>query len=182
MKSTLLDLLKVINDWVKFAEAKNAGTIAFSSALIFGLIKAAGGLEIDFFRYACYIMVGVGAIALGLAFMSFSPITDKHFQHEIKDAGSFSNVYYFGDIKNFRDHKKGIDYKAYLRIFYEKSGNAYIENKLEQDIAIQLINNSGIAYRKLKLFKIILRVYLGGIIAALIGASFLAIFLPHASS
>lgn len=170
MKEDLKEIFKNVNDWLKFAEAKNAGALTFSSALVFASLKMLNTDNHCYVNIALTVLSVIGASGIILAFISFSPVLNKYYKKKIDGTGEYDNVYFFMDLKDYKDFKNNQDHKALLKLIYKKSGKTYVENALEEDIAIQIITNSQIAFRKYEIFKLILKFYGWGSIIGLIVA------------
>lgn len=168
MKETLKDIFKTVNEWVRFGDVKNAGILAASMALTAGLLKFInGGIE-GYWLYFSLTIIVVACIVALMALIGFSPILNKFFNKKSKKKPTEFNVYYFGDIKHFHqfDKNKHVDY---LQLVNQKSSiypNTYLQDKLDEDLAMQIITNSQIAFRKFKLFGYMVKLYFIGIAIA----------------
>lgn len=162
MKDELNEIFKIVNNLLKYAEAKNATVIALTSGIIYGTLRLMKGTIPEFWTMFGYCFVGVGAIVLIMAFISLLPILNRFYSTLKNETGECDNVYFFMDIK---DYKRASDY---LNLLYQKAGIEYKENKLEVDLANQIIVNSQITYRKFQIFKLILYTYLWGTVLSLV--------------
>jgi len=143
----LLKVFALVNEWLKFAEAKNAMLIAFNGASIYGLAKA---LELQFFQehdgwviYATVSMIILSfSVVVGL--LSFIPqLNFINFSKSNID-GRTSNIY-FGHLKN----KSELQIIQGLCETNEEKFNSY-----ELDIAHQIQQNSIIASNKYDFFSV----------------------------
>jgi len=176
MKDTLKDIFKTVNEWVRFGDVKNAGILAASMALTAGLLKFInGGVEGYWLYFSLTIMIVASLVAL-MALLGFSPILNKFFNRKSNKIPKEFNVYFFGDIRHFHDFesKKHVDYLQLLNSKSTFYSNTYLHDKLDEDLAMQIVTNSQIAFRKFKLFGIMVKFYFIGL-----GIAFLIPFLVN---
>lgn len=155
MENRLQNIFSSVNDWIKFAEAKNAALFAANSTLIIAVLKEISiskWLEIWLpYRIGIGIYVGLLITQLALSaticLYSFFPQI-KHLplapqKEEPKDT---DNLLFYGDIAHYEP-------KHYLRCLYKQQGEYIISTMpLEVDYARQIVVNSRIALRKYHLF------------------------------
>lgn len=154
MENRLQNIFSSVNDWLKFAEAKNAALFAASSTLIIAVLKEISilkWLELWLpYRIGIGIYVGLLITQLALSaticLYSFLPQI-KHLplapQKEPKDT---DNLLFYGDIAHYEP-------TYYLRCLYKQQGEHVISTMpLEVDYARQIVVNSRIALRKYHLF------------------------------
>lgn len=131
-----------VNDWLKFAEAKNAMLIAFNGASTFGIIKL---FDIKTIKDSQLLSVYVAFVICCLIFstinclISFVPRV-KIIDGDFYNAGKIPNILFF-------EYLKG---KSNIEIIREITGKAEVQtySRLEKDIAEQIKQNSIIASRK----------------------------------
>jgi hypothetical protein len=154
----LLTIFQNVNDWLKFAEAKNAVLLAFSgTGMTATLTVLATGQNI-----ARSVQAGllVSTILLGvctlLSALSFLPKTDleKLLWKRSRPASNLlpqptDNLYYFGDLQKY----KKMDLLNILNEQYFKKAVLVPYGKEHEDLATQIVINSEIAFVKLILFK-----------------------------
>ena len=137
-----------VNDWLKFAEAKNAMLIAFNGASIFGLIRL---MEIETISKSEFLTYYLIFVITSLVFsavnclISFAPRV-KIIKGGFFDSGNIPNVLFF-------EYLKG---RTNVEIIKEVTGD---ENEKEyttfdKDIAEQIKQNSIVASRKYSHFTI----------------------------
>jgi hypothetical protein len=162
MRETLKDIFENVNDWLKFAEAKNAALIVFNGASIFGaatfiatVITQKDTVIPKFILYYLYMFIIMNGLGLVIALYSFWPQTrvDEVLSKRIEDIfsnrqESRSSILYYGHIKDYTLDS----YLAKLRVFCD-IGTRELSG-LESDYASQIIINSRIAFRKYILFKL----------------------------
>jgi hypothetical protein len=137
-----------VNDWLKFAEAKNAMLIAFNGASIFGSLKL---LNLDYIKNSEFLENYFFFVIICLVFstinclISFAPRV-KLIKGGYYDSGKIPNVLFF-------EYLKG---KSNLEIIEEITGDTEKDKytTLEKDIAEQIKQNSIISSRKYSHFTI----------------------------
>lgn len=157
MELRLLTMLQLVNDWLVFAEAKNAGLVALVGASMTAILTILSlSLDIPTIISAalvwCAVFLSVGLI---LSLFSFIPSRSPHI--EIEPSGKVAppglgNVYYYGDLAAFPTGEaliRSVIQKHDLGPSCSKSGSAACI-----DLALQVIINARIATRKFKLFAI----------------------------
>jgi len=148
----MIDNLKVIfdniNNWLKFAEAKNGAIIALNSALIFGVLKLNSTItEQNIFRdYYISIVIFLLLISSIMALLSFIPRLSYPYIKFDKPTEK-DNLLYFGDILKYTPLK-----------YYEKIQIKICEKSDKKDFEMYYINqiiiNSKITFIKFKQFEI----------------------------
>lgn len=137
-----------VNDWLKFAEAKNAMLIAFNGASIFGSIKL---LSLEFIKNSEFLEYYFLFVIICLVFstvnclISFAPRV-KIIKGGFYDSGKIPNVLFF-------EYLKG---RSNLEIIKEITGDTKTDHytTLQKDIAEQIKQNSINASRKYSHFTI----------------------------
>ena len=139
-----------VNDWLKFAEAKNAMLIAFNSASIYGISQS---LNLDCIKGTKFIEIYLMIVILLLVFstitslISFAPKV-KIISGGYYGSGNISNVLFFEYLKT----------KSNTEIIQEVTGVSATTQapyaKVELDIAEQIKQNSIIASVKYSYFTI----------------------------
>lgn len=161
MEDNIKDIFSNVNEWLKFAEEKNAALIAFNLASIFGAativtqndtpIKPA----ISIYLYSFIIL---SIVSLFFALFSFWPQTriENVINRKIKKCFLFKkpviegNLIFYGDINN-------CDSEVYLSKLCESCKKDVRDcSQLELDYVNQIIVNSHIAVRKYFYFKLAL--------------------------
>lgn len=151
MKDELNKILSNVNDWLKFAEAKNAALVAFNCAAVAGIMQAypTDKPELMIFKG---IMIALFAISICVSIYTFLPVLSRTFNYQKYDETKFEaekeklNCYFFS-------HHSKINCKQLLSLLHFKTSaqNPVVTN-IEMDIADQIINNAEIAMSKFKLF------------------------------
>lgn len=155
----LQKLFSNINDWLKFAEAKNLGLLTFVAAIAFGFTQVNFSNENIIHIAGCYIFLPVSLLSFLSSLISLFPILSKI------ESGDLVKSWISG-FSNFIDkekHFENIHYYGYLRNIQESEFEAKFLNKLnetesftqyEKELATQILYNSRIAWLKYQLFKI----------------------------
>jgi len=165
-----------INDWLKFAEAKNGILIAFNGATIFGLLQSWESLNETVIPLVQYWFIPLLIISSIVSFSSFIPFLDivevLTTTKKTKKKGSSDdekidintiNVYYYGNIKDISPD----DYLKTIYILNKMELTPQV-NKMELDLVKQIIVNSRIAWKKYTAFKWAGVLTLGGVIIPII--------------
>ncbi|EJL6463916.1 hypothetical protein NMR75_003846 [Vibrio cholerae] len=137
-----------INDWIKYAEAKNAANIAFCSASIFGVSRLALAQEELPMSIAYYSIMVVVLLMLSIvmSFMSFIPRLKSPWVF-IGERSDSDNLLYFGDACKY----SGV---SYLKKLYEGKDGTSENYSIELMYANQIVVNSKVAYMKFKSFDV----------------------------
>lgn len=160
MEANLGGLLALVNEWLKFSEAKNAACIAFNAAVISVLIDR-GSPENLLSVYLLVVLVAA-FISTGISLVSFLPALsiDRNLMPATVISSSDSDsIIFFGSIAKM----------GYAR-FHERACLAFAtekESPLFSMLAQQIFVNSVIAVRKLKLFNAAVFVISAGVTCGL---------------
>lgn len=174
----LKSIFDYVNDWLKFAETKNAALVAFDGAAVLGLISISENLGSgQVTAKGCIVVAFVFlSISLLIALVSFLPQTRsiKALPATIKpqeDRLGNDNLYFFEHILKYRPE----DYLTKIKQGFESmdladsSGTKKTQiNTLSVDLSQQIIINSQIASRKYHYFKVALLLSISGMITSLI--------------
>ena len=161
MKDIFKDIFSNVDDWLKFAEAKNAALIVFNGASIFGAATFIATVMAQT-QYTIpqiildylYLFIIFNGLGLATALYSFWPQTevDNVLGKKIKNLSfkkpeSRNNVLFYGHIKDYTP-------ESYLAKLRESCNKEVGEcSGLELDYATQIVINSRITYRKYYYFK-----------------------------
>jgi len=144
----LFKIFANVNDWLKFAEAKNAMILAFNAASIYGITKT---MDLDCIKESKPLMGYLFVVIIILVFscicslVSFAPRV-KILNGGLFGPSDFSNVLFFEYLKT----------KSNIEIIKEVTGivDESTFSKIDKDIAEQIKQNSIIASRKYSYFTI----------------------------
>ena len=173
----LSELLARVIDWLKFAEAKNTGSVGLSSTglgVIVTFLVAGPPITTP-----AGVGLGIGALSLMLSLLltvaSFLPSTnlEKHLIGERERPTSRDNLLYYGHLARYEPRAL---VEAIAELYFDQAGEAYAPSKLAIDLAAQVVTNARITVRKLRLFTYSLLLFGFGVLIASAGMA-LAAFL-----
>ena len=159
MVGKLETILSMVNDWLKFAEAKNAILLGFSGAGITATttyLSAASNVE-QAAKYGILLTTFLLCVCSFICSLSFLPKTNLEIliwrkQNPGRKSKGIptdeDNLYFYGHLYKFNKSEL-ID--ALNRLYLEKKVQD-IDRKEYGDLANQVVINSEIAYMKFKLF------------------------------
>lgn len=161
-----------INDWLKFAEAKNFGLLTFNSALCFGLSKF-GTLDLTTYP-SFWILVALLLPSSIICLISIMPVLNPFniesypfslinnvsevLKAELKVEDQKRNLYFYGHLYDL-NQEEFIDMIGINKLFL---------SKIEKDLIGQILINSKITWQKYVCFKVGSYLTLIGIGAALL--------------
>ena len=163
----LYELLGRVIDWLKFAEAKNTGAVGLSSTGL-GVIVTflVAGPPIP---TMAGVGLGIGALALMLSLLltvaSFLPSTnlEKHLVGERERPTARDNLLYYGHLARYEPRAL---VEAIAEMYFDQEGETYAPNKLDIDLAAQIVTNARITVRKLALYRYSLLLFGFGVLVA----------------
>ena len=163
----LSELLNRVIDWLKFAEAKNTGSVGLSSTGL-GVIVTflVAGPPIP---TLAGVGLAVGAVALMLSLMltvaSFLPSTDleKHLVGDRERPTPRDNLLYYGHLARY-EPKALVE--AIAEMYFDQEGETYAPSKLAIDLSAQIVTNARITVRKLALYRYSLLLFGFGVLVA----------------
>lgn len=162
MDDKLKDIFENVNNWLKFAEAKNATLIAGNGLVIFAIAKLLKDLTVhQYLIYYAYFVIIVLGLSFCIALSSFIPNIKLPKYLFKEDPETESNLLFFGSIQKYDERSYLKELKESLDINDEK----VIENKFNLMYAQQIIINSKIAMKKYKLFDLSLHLTLFAILS-----------------
>ena len=150
VREILKDIFDNVNNWLKFAEAKNGAIIALNATFIFGILKL-GIINDDngnsFLNYYLYIAIFMLTLSIIIALLSFVPRLN-HSYIQFKKPLDKDNLLYFGDIAKYTPSKYEERLNISIKVDDEKNStlNTYYIN--------QIVINSKITFIKFKQFEI----------------------------
>src|SRR5215213_2892550 len=177
IEQQLSQQLTHVIDWLKFAEAKNTGSVGLSSTglgVIVTFLVAGPAIPT-----VAGVGLAVGAIALMLSLLltvaSFLPSTnlEKHLVGDRERPTPRDNLLYYGHVAR---HEPRALVEAIAEMYFEQEAETYAPSKLEIDLAAQVVTNARITVRKLALYRYSLLLFGFGVLVASAGMA-LAAFL-----
>lgn len=139
------NIFENVNNWLKFAEAKNGTIIALNSALIFGLFQICQDTKTENIILIVYVYSALISlfISIIIAILSFVPKLSYQYTSFGKPKDS-DNLLYFGDIAKYSE-KEYIDKLSSITNEITDFDKQYIN---------QIATNSKITYVKYKQFEL----------------------------
>lgn len=148
VQEQLLQMFNNVNNWLVFAEAKNAAIIAFNIACLTFICSVNW---FDKFKI-CYLVFFGMLVSTIIALISFFPQTGKQTKNEGYNYNS-DNLIFFNDIAKYGKEE-------YLKAVFRTYAQVNISNdeilKIENDLADAITCNAVITTKKYKLFKVAL--------------------------
>lgn len=138
----------MVSDWLKFAEAKNAALLVAASALVLALVEYLPDEKCPTFIWWCFV---VGNVCLVLSavicLLSFIPQVKFPWIASRRKTSPDDNLFFFGHIADYSA-------KEFVAALYHAEGVQPTVNKLQVDLAGQVITNARIGLRKFRLFAV----------------------------
>jgi hypothetical protein len=165
MEDRLHRILKSVDEWLRFAEAKNGALIVANGAIVFGALKALEAPRALPPWVLLYVYAATAVISLAgvIALLSFLPETTLSWLGSTKRPAPEDNLLFYG-------HAASYDPRGYLEALYERAQlRPTSVSPLEEDYAEQIIVNSRIALRKFGLFTIALWITIVALLTPIVG-------------
>lgn len=157
-------IFSTVNEWLKFAEAKNAALLIFNNAIAFGLLNILDKNYItsQYIRYYLYLSLCFLVLSIVISLLSFIPkIKIPSISQSEKSSGK-DNMIFFSHIAKHST-------KEYLNLLYGQHNETYDkENLFQENLTEQIIVNSQIALSKYRFFEIGIWFTLAGIVSPVI--------------
>jgi hypothetical protein len=166
-----------VNEWLKFAEAKNGVLLAFSGAAITATITLLATAQnipnsLNFGLLLTTILLCICALICSLSFLPKTNLDDLLWLRDRRNKKSNSqdpiedNFWYFGHLQKYKpDELLEVLNKPY---FNSKLDIAKLADKKEykeyKDIAAQITINAEIAFLKFEVFKYAIKVLIASIL------------------
>lgn len=188
MKEELREIFNNINEWLKFAEAKNFGLLSLNAAIVFGITQINFAMQSPFEPALYYVFGPLALVSFLFCLISLFPILTKIEKGQkvknwiqktcdwIDKEDEFENIHFFGYLKR-------IDEEKFEEKLKKKYGNNFSKfTKYEVELSSQILYNSRIASLKYQLFKLGATAFLAGVLFSIVGAALLSIlklFIPN---
>ena len=141
-------ILGLCIDWVKYAEKKNAGLLVAASGLVLSLAGRFPDKTSPSGIRACF---WIGCVSLVLSavicLVSFIPQIEFPWIVSRRKTSSEDNLFFFGHIADFSPSE-------FVDALYRGEGHQPAVNKLQLDLAGQIIVNARISLMKFRLFTV----------------------------
>ena len=158
VETRMFTIFQLVNDWLKFAEAKNLAVLTLSAAACSAVIAFLTSSQIASasLKTALFVSVCLFALSCITSLLSFTPRTSqKKLLDLFVDWGQPSdndNLYFYGDLGKYRN---AVDLaRKYQAIFAPDSDANAKLSPAHTQLANQMIVNSRIVVYKLRLFLI----------------------------
>jgi hypothetical protein len=144
-------IFQQVNDWLRFAEAKNLALLVFNSTMLIGSSGIATNYLInskEWIFWICILILLIANLAsLIMVFVSINPITKNIFDLTKSHENKY-NLFFYRDISGYKPEQyiKGLEEKYNIKI--DKMNIAKAE-----DLAKQIAINSNIACFKFRWFQ-----------------------------
>ncbi len=158
-----------VNEWLKFAEAKNFGLLSLNAAIVFGFTQTTFQDGSIIQKAGFYVFAPFALFSFLAALISLFPIVSKiekrayakswinKFCNWIDTEAKFENIHFYGYLKD-------IDESEFESKFLSKINVAVPFIQYETELATQILYNSRITWLKYQLFKIGAFFFLAGTI------------------
>lgn len=163
MEEQLKTIFANINEWLRFAEAKNGALLAANAATIFGAIQVVlGERELNFWWYLyLYVLIFFIVLSIIITLVSFLPRTKIPWIRQIGEKQKYDNLLFFGDISKYTPS----DYIEHVIKLY---GKDITPSRLDYIYAEQIVINSRIASKKYEFFRVAMWCTIAGIMTPLL--------------
>ncbi len=184
----LYKILTNVNDWLKFAEAKNFGLLTLNAAIVFGfsqttfdnnsVIKIAGSYVFLPFILLSFLPCLISLFPI-LAIIERKTKSKReniiksfinYLSNLIDKENSFENIHFYGYLKDINE----AEFESKLKT---KTGFSEAFTVYETELSTQILYNSRITWLKYQLFKIGAFLFLLGFILFIISLPIIKYFL-----
>jgi hypothetical protein len=158
-----------VNDWLKFAEAKNFGLVSLNGIVILALLKITSADANVLSISARYVLFPFAIVSFLFALISLFPIMSKieagayvkswinKTSNWIDTEKKFENIHFYGYLKDIQEAE--FEEKFLKKINIKKAFTEY-----ERELVTQILYNSRISWLKYQLFKISAMAFLTDIV------------------
>ena len=177
----LRSIFNNVNEWLKYAEAKNFGLLTLIVAIAFGFTQINFSKESELKTVGCYIFLPIAFFSFFSSLLSLFPILSKFekgylvkslidkLSNLIDEEKSFENIHYFGYLRT-------LDEANFETKFLTKINSTDIFTQYEKELTKQILYNSRITWLKYQLFKIGAFIFLFALILSIIALPILKFF------
>lgn len=167
METRLQFIFSNVNEWLKFAENKNAALLAANSAVLFALIRVVSSQTFaPLLQFYTFIVILLLLFSAGCCLISFIPSTRFVTPSPDQAPKPEDNLLFYGDISHYET-------RSYLHALYDQEGQKPEKfPQVEEDYAEQIITNSRIALWKYNWFAVALWLALTAILTPIVSITF----------
>ena len=153
VEQRLLSILGMVNDWLKFAETKNAGLVGLGSAGAAVLASFLNPADDRVLKVGLAIAAVTVSISVLVGLASFFPRTSlaRLLTRGVERPGEGDNLYYFCHLAKYTPATL---VEAIARDYAQTGYTEVVHARSREDLAAQIIINSRITLDKLHLFGI----------------------------
>ena len=149
--SKLDSIFKNVNDWLKFAEQKNAALLLLNGGIVWGITRILNKITtitdaVYWFNLIGYFLTVISAV---ICIISFLPILQERW-FKPKEPDDSDNCLYFADSAKY-ESREFLKFLA-KKLGYKDTKTSFTE--FEIDLSKQIVTNSEIALDKYKRFKL----------------------------
>jgi hypothetical protein len=149
MEDRLRFIFNNVNEWLKFAEQKNAAIIVFNTAIVLGILGSLKDIKPDnhLVKFFLVVILVTNLASVLFALLSFVPILKRRDSHGAGISGNDNLIFYMDIAKYCVD-----DYYNAITTRYNLQSNE-IDVNYHRHLISQITNNSKIAKRKYFYFR-----------------------------
>lgn len=148
-----------VNEWLKFAEAKNLGLLTLVAAIDFGLTQITFSKENEIQTIVYYVFLPITSFSFLSSLVSVFPILSKiekgylvksmitKLSNLIDKEEFFENIHYYGYLRSLDE----VDFETK---FLTKVNSTVAFTQYEKELSEQILYNSRITWIKYQFFKI----------------------------
>jgi len=148
MEERLKYICGLVNDWLKFSEAKNGAlVVAVCAVVVVVADHSPSSADSMWIRLSCFLGCAFLVLSGGVSLASFIPQLTFKWSETEKERVATHNLMYF-------DHIAAFSAFELLEALYQAEGQPQQQRKIEADLAGQAVVNANIASRKFSQFKV----------------------------
>jgi len=172
MQDRLRYTLGLVNEWLRFAETKNAALLAVDAGAVLALTKVVQGICWNTPEGIwIFTMILLLLLSCVLAMISFLPDVVPKWKSPKRCPREDANLLFYGDLAYY-------DRLSLLKAIAKQEGLSVPNNSaVLEDYAEQIITNSRIALRKYKFFRLAMWIAVAGVVTPIIAAVILVVFI-----
>lgn len=177
----LRNIFNNVNEWLKFAEAKNFGLLSLNAAIVFGFSQTTFGQDSIIEKAGFWVFAPISVMSFLVSLISLFPILSKIEKGKKiktwidwicnlfgKDK-KFENIHFYGYLKDIEDD-------SFEAIYLEKVKSTEQFTPYEKELSGQILYNSRITYLKYQFFKVGVIFFITGLVCFIIALPILKIW------
>lgn len=159
MEEKLQKIFANVNEWLKFAEAKNFGLLTLNAAIVFGISQTTFDDDSAASIVCYYLIIPIACLSSFFSLISLFPILTKiekgtklkgmlnSLSTWIDKEDVFENIHFYGYLRT-------IDETTFIDKINLNTGSTHAFNIFEKELITQILYNSRITWLKYQFFKI----------------------------